>query len=68
MRLDLWTKAMLTMIAIALSVIAWKLPLIETGHAQLGGCGSSDHDPCYVVNTPSSALQVIISNPREPSR
>jgi hypothetical protein len=46
MRLDdLWTKLLLTVVAISLAVIAWKLP-------QRGGCGESRILPCYmsVVN------------------
>ena len=59
MHLDLWTKSMLTMIAIALSVIAWKLPLIEAGHAQLGGCGSNSGNPCYIAGN-GRGLEVFI--------
>jgi hypothetical protein len=42
---DLWTKSLLTVAAISLAVIAWKLP-------QSGGCGESRILPCYmsVVN------------------
>jgi hypothetical protein len=50
MHLDWWTKSMLTMIAVALSVIAWKLPLIEASHAQHDGCGSSNRNPCYIAS------------------
>jgi hypothetical protein len=40
MRLDdLWTKALLTVAAISLAVIAWELP-------QRGRCGESRTDPC----------------------
>jgi hypothetical protein len=42
---DLWTKSLLTVAAISLAVIAWKLP-------QRDGCGESRILPCYmsVVN------------------
>ena len=38
---DIYMRAVVTVIAISLAVIAWKLPLINVGHAQGGDCGSS---------------------------
>ena len=39
---DIYMRAVVTVIAISLAVIAWKLPLINVGHAQSGNCGSSE--------------------------
>ena len=51
---DLYTKAVLTLIAGALVVIAWQ-GTVRPANAQLGlGCGSSQSLPCYVA--PSSML------------
>jgi hypothetical protein len=44
---DFYMRAVVTVIAISLAVIAWKLPLINVGHAQGGNCGSSE-SPCHV--------------------
>ena len=44
---DIYMRAVVTVIAISLAVIAWKLPLINVGHAQGGDCGSSS-SPCNV--------------------
>jgi len=40
MSVDLWTKMALTLIAVSLAVIAWKLPFAEVGHAQMGRVGA----------------------------
>jgi hypothetical protein len=42
MKLDFWTRAVLTLIAISLAVIAWKLPMSGTSYAQVG-CGMFDN-------------------------
>jgi hypothetical protein len=36
MPVDFWTKMALTLIAVSLAVIAWKLPVADVGHAQMG--------------------------------
>jgi hypothetical protein len=36
MPVDFWTKMALTLIAVSLAVIAWKLPVADVGHAQNG--------------------------------
>jgi hypothetical protein len=33
----------LTVIGVSLAVIAWRLPLADIGHAQMGMCGSVAH-------------------------
>jgi hypothetical protein len=48
MPIDLWTKMALTLIAVSLAVIAWKLPFADVGHAQMGTCGSTSSAPCHV--------------------
>jgi hypothetical protein len=59
--LDWWTKRMVTMIAIALSVIAWKLPLIGAGYAQ-SDCGRGEGNPCYIAASGQRGLKVTIDN------
>jgi len=39
MSIDFWTKMALTVIALSLAVIAWKLPFADVGHAQMAACG-----------------------------
>jgi hypothetical protein len=51
MSVDLWTKMALTLIALSLAVIAWKLPFADVGHAQIGTCGSTSSTPCHVLIT-----------------
>jgi hypothetical protein len=48
---DLWTKMALTLIAVSLAAIAWKLPFADVGHAQMGTCGSTSSAPCHVQIT-----------------
>jgi hypothetical protein len=45
MSVDLWTKIALTVIAVSLAVIAWKLPFADVGHAQRRRAQSTDHKP-----------------------
>jgi hypothetical protein len=45
MSVDLWTKMALTIIAVSLAAIAWKLPFTDIGHAQTGTCGSTSSAP-----------------------
>jgi hypothetical protein len=61
MSVDLWTKMALTLIAASLAVIAWKLPLADVGHAQIGTCGSTSSTPCHITNG-GEALKVQITN------
>ena len=64
MSADLWTKMTLTLIAVSLAVIAWKLPFAEVGHAQMGMCGSTSSDPCHITNN-GDALKVQITNAQD---
>jgi hypothetical protein len=61
MRDDLYTKTIMTLIAVALSVIAWKLPSVNTAAAQFGssGCGTAG-SPCYVTNSGGIPLNVRV--------
>jgi hypothetical protein len=47
LKIDVYTKAMLTIIAVTLIVIAAS-PTILPAAAQLGGCGAKSN-PCYVT-------------------
>jgi hypothetical protein len=69
MSVDLWTKIALTIIAISLAVIAWKLPFADVGHAQTDICGSS-RDPCHVhiESAGTFPLEVRITNAHDFSR
>ncbi len=49
--MDRYTKAVLTVIAVALSVIAFRMVGTETANAQANACGESAGRPCYVVAT-----------------
>ena len=65
MSVDLWTKMALTLIAVSLAVIAWKLPFADLGHAQTGTCGGSSSAPCYIANNgddPRTTKQRIIGS------
>ena len=59
---DFYTRAVLTVIAISLAVIAWKLPLINVGHAQLGGCGGNPGSPCFIAATDVGGFGVNVIN------
>jgi len=48
MPIDLYTRVVLTVIAISLAFIAWKLPFTNVGLAQYASCGISPSDPCYI--------------------
>jgi len=63
MSVDLWTKMALTLIAVCLAVIAWKLPFTDVGHAQMGACGTSSA-PCHITNN-GDALKVQITNAQD---
>jgi len=62
--LDLWTKMTLTIIAVSLAVIAWKLPFTNIGRAQMGTCGSTSSAPCHIA-TDGDGLKVQITNPQD---
>jgi hypothetical protein len=64
MSVDLWTKMALTIIAVSLAVIAWKLPFTDIGHAQMGTCGSTSSAPCHIT-TDGDGLKVQITNPQD---
>jgi hypothetical protein len=65
MPVDLWTKLVLTLIAVSLAVIAWKLPLANISHAQMGMCGSASATPCYIANNSGDGLKVQITNAQD---
>ena len=58
-------KWALTLIAVSLAVIAWKLPFADLGHAQTGTCGSSSSAPCYIANNGDDPLKIQIANPQD---
>jgi hypothetical protein len=58
MSVDLWTKMALTVVAVSLAVIAWKLPFADGGHAQTGACGASSAAPCYIASGLEQGLRV----------
>jgi len=60
MKLDFWTRAVLTLIAISLAVIAWKLPMSGTSYAQVG-CGVFDN-PCF-ISTGAQPFKVTVQPP-----
>jgi hypothetical protein len=62
MHLDLWTKIVLTVIAFALAVIAWKLPISGSSYAQGGVCGGTGFNPCYVSTAGDDYLNVRVVN------
>jgi hypothetical protein len=64
MAVDLWTKMALTLIAVSLTVVAWKLPSIDVSHAQMGTCGSTSSAPCHITNN-GDALKVQITNAQD---
>jgi hypothetical protein len=63
MPLDLWTKMALTIIAVSLAVIAWKLPFTDIGYAQMGSCGEATA-PCHIA-ADGDGLKVQITNPQD---
>jgi hypothetical protein len=65
MPVDFWTKMALTLIAVSLAVIAWKLPVADVGRAQMGTCGSASSAPCYIANNSNDALKVQIINAQD---
>lgn len=62
MHLDLWTRSVLTVIAMALAVIAWKLPISGSSYAQGGVCGGTGFNPCYVSTAGEDYLNVRVVN------
>jgi hypothetical protein len=49
MKIDIYTKIVLTVIGVALCVIAWQGASPRTeAVAQSAGCGNSSHFPCHV--------------------
>lgn len=64
MKLDFWTRAVLTLIAISLAVIAWKLPMAGPSYAQVG-CGMFDN-PC-IISTGELPLRVSVQPPSAPN-
>ena len=64
MSIDFWTKMALTVIALSLGVIAWKLPFADVGHAQMAACGSTSSAPCHIAIN-DDALKVQITNPQD---
>jgi hypothetical protein len=62
--MDRYTKGVLTVIAVALSVIAFRLGGTATATAQSASCGESSTRACYVIATNKfdDDLTVRISN------
>jgi hypothetical protein len=58
--IDRYTKTVLTVIAVSLTVIAGQ-GLIRPAQAQMGDCGSV-RSPCYVNNLPGMPLDVLVYN------
>jgi hypothetical protein len=63
MHLDALMKFVFTVIALSLAVIAWKLPMAGTSYAQVGGCGGTGFNPCYVSTAGEDFLNVKIVKP-----
>jgi hypothetical protein len=61
MKLDLWTRAVLMLIAVSLAVIAWKLPISGTSYAQVG-CGAFDN-PCFISTGARPFLVTVQPSP-----
>lgn len=59
--MDNYLKAVLTVIALALAVIAIRLPA-PVAYAIGDGCGSKDN-PCYIETTHPTGLNVWVQNP-----
>lgn len=59
--MDNYLKAVLTVIALALAVIAFRMPT-PTAYALGDGCGSL-REPCYIETTHSTGLNVWVQNP-----
>jgi len=55
-------KFVFTVIALSLAIIAWKLPVSGTSYAQIGGCGGTGFNPCYVSTAGEDFLNVRIVN------
>lgn len=66
MPLDRYSKAVLTVIAISLSVIAWRGFVAPTPARAFGGegCGASRRDPCYIELVPNvlNPFEVEVKN------
>jgi len=58
---DLYTKAVLTIIAGALVVIAWQ-GWLRPATAQGSGCGGSPFSACYVKLPTGAVLDVFVTN------
>ena len=64
--MDKYTKTIFTVIAVALAVIAFKLPITNTARALGDGCGDTATYPCYVdygaVAFGQHGLKVFVTN------
>lgn len=60
--MDRYTKAVLTVIAASLAVIAFKLPLTSSASALGDGCGDSSYSPCYITSGDRYGLDVYVKN------
>ena len=58
--LDAYTKLLLTVIAVALSVIAFRLT-VPNASAALGSCGDVPSNPCFVDAASINGLKVRIN-------
>ena len=57
--MDRYTKAVLTVIAVALSVIAIQ-GAAPSATAQMDGCGQAPSVACYVTNSPKDPIYVVV--------
>jgi hypothetical protein len=62
MHLDAWMKFVFTVIALSLAIIAWKLPVSGASYAQVGMCGGTGFNPCYVSTAGDDFLNVRVVN------
>jgi hypothetical protein len=62
MHLDAWMKFVFTVIALSLAIIAWKLPVSGVSYAQVGMCGGTGFNPCYVSTAGDDFLNVRVVN------
>ena len=59
--LDRYSKVVLTIIAGALSVIAWNGLNVQSATAQAGSICGSAKEPCYIQNAPSIPIFTVVS-------
>ena len=62
MQMDFYSKAVMTVIAVALAVLAIGQFSPNTAIAQGASCGSSASNPCYITNDGVRDLDVKVGN------